>query len=197
MSMKTVLAVIGLVVAIASVSPLAVAQVKGPFIGASFGQSTARETCTSAVAAGTTCDKQDTAIGVFVGHQIDKFSAIEVGYYDLGKFSASGAGGTTTTELKGFELSGVGSLPLGARFSLFGKFGVFRWNLEQSSAGTGGNFSQSKTGTDVTYGFGMRFNLTNSFALRAQYQRYRDIGDGTTGGKSEFDAISAAAIFSF
>jgi OmpA-OmpF porin, OOP family len=190
--MKKVLVMTAMMMVAIGVSEQLLAQVRGPFVGASIGQSTARADC----AAGDTCDKGDTAFSAFVGHQIDKFAAIEAGYTDLGKYSASRPGGSGSTAIKGFELSGIGSMPFGARFSLIGRVGVFRWNRDQSSSGTGGNFSQSKSGTDLTFGFGMRFNFTNNFSMRVQYQRYRDIGDTAT-NSSDIDVISAGALFSF
>jgi OmpA-OmpF porin, OOP family len=190
--MKKMLVLSVMVIASTGVSQQLLAQVRGPFVGASIGQSTVRADC----AAGNTCERSDTAFSAFVGHQIDKFAAIEAGYTDLGKFTSTGPGSSARAAVKGFEVSGIGSMPFGARFSLIGRVGVYRWNLDQDSSGPGGSLSQSKSGTDLTFGFGMRFNFTNNFSMRVQYQRYRDVGDAST-NTNDIDVISAGALFSF
>jgi len=197
MRIKNVIVLTGLAATTASISPCVLAQSRGPFVGASIGQADFRDACAQASTSGTTCDKSDTAFSGFFGFQMDKVAAIEAGYTDLGKATSTGTGGTTSTVAKGFELTGVGSVPLSTRFSLFVKAGVFRWDLDQKTSAPGSNLSQTKTGTDLTYGFGMRLNFTNTFALRAQYQRYKDIGDDAISSKTDIDVISVGAIFSF
>ncbi len=197
MRTKNVVLLTGLAVITAGMSPLALAQSRGPFVGASIGQSNFRNACAAASTSGVSCDKSDTAFSGFFGFQMDKVAAIEAGYTDLGKATGSGVASTASATVRGFELTGVGSVPLSTRFSLFVKAGVFRWDHEYNASVSGASTSLTKTGTDLTYGFGMRLNLTNNFALRAQYQRYKDVGDDAISSKTDIDVIGVGAIFSF
>ena len=108
MKIKRAIALTALVAAAAGISPLAVAQDSGWYIGAMAGQSNFKD-CTA-----PNCDDSDTALGIFGGYQFHKNFAAELGYTDLGKASAPGF---ADAEATGFELVGVGSFPLTERFS--------------------------------------------------------------------------------
>jgi len=198
MKIKEAIAVTGLVAATAGISPLAVAQDSGWYIGASVGQSKAGDFCPSLIAVGDSCDDRGAAYGVFGGYQVNKYLGAELGYTDLGEFRASASGTTETIKVRGYELLGVGTIPIHPRFEVYGKVGVFFWDLKDSCAGTLCGFgSQSEAGTDLTYALGAKFNFTKFVGARVQYQRYKDVGDETTTGKSDIDFISVGVVFKF
>lgn len=180
MNIKKAIALTGLVAAAAGISPLAVAQDSGWYIGATAGQSNFKD-CAAA-----NCDDSDIAIGVFGGYQFHKYFGAELGYTDLGQASAPGAG---DAKAKGFELSGVGTFPITERFSIYGKLGFFRWDVDASG--------QSASGTDLTYAVGVQWNFTKRFGLRAQYQMYKDVGDDATTGTTDVDVIGIGVVFKF
>ena len=198
MNIKQSIASTGLVAATACISPLAFAQDSGWYVGASAGQSKAKDSCPNSIPVGVSCDDTSGAYGVFGGYQFNKYLGAELGYTDLGEVTASGLGTTETIKVKGIELLGVGTFPINPQFEVYGKVGVFFWDLKDSCAGTLCGFSsQSDTGTDLTYGLGAKFNFTKNVGVRVQYQRYKDIGNEATTGKDDVDVISVGVVFKF
>ena len=177
------------------VSVPALAQDAGWYVGASVGQSKAKDVC-SGLPAGVSCDDKDTAYGIFGGYQFNKYFGAELGYTDLGKAEASGLGLKETIKVKGFELLGVGTFPINPQFEVYGKLGFFRWDLNDSCPSCG-VADTNETGTDLTYGLGVKYNFTKNWGVRAQYQRYKDIGNDATTGKSDVDVLSVGVVFKF
>jgi len=180
MKIKRAIALTALVAAAAGISPLAVAQDSGWYIGAMAGQSNFKD-CNS-----SNCDDSDTALGIFGGYQFHKNFGAELGYTDLGETSAPGF---VDAEAKGFELVGVLSFPITERFSLYGKLGFFRWDVDSGPL--------SESGTDPTAALGVQWNFTKQLGFRAQYQVYKDIGDSATTGTTDVDVIGVGVVFKF
>ena len=198
MNIKQAIALTGLFAAAAGLSPLAFAQDSGWYVGASVGQSKVKDFCPSLLLVGESCDDVGTSYGGFGGYQVNKYFGAELGYIDLDEFKASASGITETVKVKGVELLGVGTIPINPHFEVYGKVGVYYWDLKDSCAGTSCLFaSQSETGTELTYGLGAKFNFTKNVGLRVQYQRYKDVGDEATTGKSDIDLLSLGVVFKF
>jgi len=185
-------------------SPLSQAQMSGHnwYVGAGFGQSKANDACTGAVAAGFTCDDTDTATRIFGGYRVNKNFAVEIGYADLGKSTASGIvlGIPTSAEWKAtaWDFVAVGILPINQQFSVLGKFGFTSWSLDATITATGiGAGTESPTGTDTTYGVGVQYDFNNQFGLRAEWQNYSNIGDENTTGQSDVEVMGVSALFRF
>lgn len=197
MNIKQALALTGLIAATA-VSTLAFAQDSGWYLGASAGQSKAKDGCPNTIPVGASCDDTSGAYGVFGGYQVNKYLGAELGYVDLGKIDASASGSTETIKARGFELLGVGTIPINPRFEVYGKVGVFFWDVKDSCTGTLCSFSsQDETGSDLTYGLGATFNFTKNVGARVQYQRYQNVGKDSTTGESDIDYISIGIVFKF
>ncbi len=150
----------------------------GNYIGGSFGQS-------SVDASGY---NKPTAYKLFGGLRNKNFG-IEAGYHNLGKFSIPTIFGDANTTVKGFEISGVGFLPLNEKFELFAKVGAFAWNVDSTVSSL--NLSASDSGTDLTYGLGAEFKVMQDFSLRAEYQKFVKISD------SDVSSISLGAAYRF
>jgi len=184
-----------MVMAFALISSPALAQDKGFYIGVGIGQSDAKDAC-DGLPAGVSCDDSDTSTKFIGGYQFNSNFAVEVGYADLGKAEASQAGvGSVSAEATGFEFMAVGIAPLNPKWSLYGKAGLFAWDLDIKDSTGGGNLSES--GTELTYGFGVGWNITKNFTLRAEYQVYSDIGDENTTGQTDVNVIGASVLFRF
>jgi OOP family OmpA-OmpF porin len=186
---KAGLAILGLTSAIAFAAPAA-AQDRGFYVGGSLGQSEHSDQCED-VPGGISCDDKDTAWKVFGGYQFNRYFAVEGGYTNLGEATASAPGVTVTDEATAFEVVAVGMYPVIDRLSVYGKVGLFRGEIERSSnnpaVDTGTN-SQ----TDITFGVGLRYDITRQIAVRAEWQRYTDVGELT-----DIDVISIGALFKF
>ena len=88
-------------------------------------------------------------------------------------------------------LAAVGMLPVADQFSLYGKIGMYRADSEFSTnivlPGIPQAFSESNN--DLTFGFGLQFDISRNFGVRAEYQRYQDLG-GPQIGESDLDVMS-------
>ena len=192
----------GLVAATTGISPLAFAQDAGFYAGAAVGQSRAKDACEGVTIA---CDDKDTGWKVFGGYQFNKNFGAEVGYVDLGKATANGVitgvAVSADAKVKGFEVLGVGTLPIANNFSAYGKLGFFRWDLDVSATGAISGFSAtvsaSETGTDFTFGLGLKYDFAKNIGARLEWQRYNDIGKESTTGKSDADLLSLGIVFKF
>ena len=111
------------------------AQAENWYGGASVGQSKAKDIGTCDLDITCSSDDTDTGWKIYGGYQFHPNGAIEIGYVDLGKFTASGTDsflGAVSADWKanGFTAALVGSLPVGQNFGLMGKLGLFHWNLD-------------------------------------------------------------------
>jgi len=195
---KQAITLTGLAAATAGISPLAFAQDSGWYIGASVGQSNARDFCQNPLPVGYSCDDTGSAYSGFFGYQFNKYLGAEIGYTEIGESRVSDSTTAVTWKVKGGEFLGVGTIPINPRFEVYGKVGVFLWDVNQSCTGASCLFSsQGETGTDLTYGLGAKFNFSRWTGVRVQFQRYMDVGDEATTGKSDIDVLSIGIVFKF
>jgi OOP family OmpA-OmpF porin len=187
-----------LIAAAAGNSPLALAQDGGWYLGAGAGQSNARDSCPSQIPVGVSCDDTSTAYSVFGGYMFNRYIGAELGYAYLGETSAFASGITETIKVQGLELLAVGAIPINPHFEIYGKVGVFFWDLKDSCTGISCTYgSQNETGSDLTYALGAQFNFSRNYGMRLQYQRYQDVGEEATTGKSDIDVLSISILFKF
>jgi OOP family OmpA-OmpF porin len=167
------------------------AQDASPYIGLGIGQSTV-DAC-GVVPAGVSCDDKSTAWRGILGYQVNRYFAVEGGYGHLGTISASGPGGSLELKADAFEASALGSLPLADRFSVYGRLGFHRTTTKlTSTVGLAGD----ETTTDFTFGMGAAFDFTKQIRVRAEWQRYSDVG-GSGIGKEDIDVLGVALIYRF
>jgi OOP family OmpA-OmpF porin len=200
-------------------SGLALAQQPGFYIGASLGQakvdldvsSLASDLDTLGVTnISSSKDEKDTAWKVYGGYQFNPYIGLEGGYADFGKFKASFNG---TYLGNGVKASGdgdayaifadvVGHLPLmDNTLSLFGKAGFAYARTKLNASANVGGISVSEGESDHNYvpklGVGFRYNITKQFGVRAEYEKYFNVGNSNTTGESDVDMWSIGATFHF
>lgn len=153
------------------------------YFGGSFGQAEASDLCSELNdAVGTipgatlqACDEKDSAFKLFGGIRLSPNFAIEASYFDYGKFEANGDSGGSPFTISGdataFGIAAVGIVPLGERFSLFGKAGFLNTELDLFGAGPGGVFAESESDTGLHIGLGALFNVTDKIGIRAEWER--------------------------
>ncbi|SFC73877.1 OmpA-OmpF porin, OOP family [Massilia yuzhufengensis] len=132
---------------------------------------------------GYNVDNKDVGYKLFVGKQINKYLAVELGYFDLGEYSFEAL--TTAnrslrgeTDYRGVNLDLVGMLPLTERFSLLGRAGV---QYAKARTDFTGNALNAVTNPNpptegrrhAKLGLGAEYKLTEALALRAEVERYR------------------------
>ena len=165
----------------------------GWYVGGGIGQSQI-DIDTSDAAPGTTVDDKDTSFRVFGGYQMNKHFGVELGYSQLGEVSGNEPGfGAFQFEAKAWDLVAVGTLPLGNSFSLIGKLGFYKGDLDF----TGGGESLSESNTDLTYAIGAQYDFSKNLGLRAEWQQYKSMGKQDTTGESDVDVFGISVVYRF
>lgn len=183
------------------------------YAGATLGQSRAaideQRIRASLIANGATVtgfstSERDRGFSVFVGKQLNRYFAVEAGYFDLGKFGVNvttSGNGTFGGEasFKGGNLDLVGQYPLTERFSFLGRVGAQYTRTITHSQGnrlnavTDPNPSQRKAGPK--FGLGLEYKLSEALAMRAEVTRFR-INDAV-GNRGDVDLMSLGISYKF
>src|SRR5512139_998696 len=195
----------------------------GPYIGASVGQAwvdasageveAAFATDDGFLASGTTIDDSDTGWKAFVGYRFNPYLALEGGYVDLGKatFTTTIASAPPpyvapfqihgTAEATGVNLVAIVGVPLGSAAFLFAKGGAFHWDADFTetipSLGVT-RVARSESDTKPTYGAGVELRLGHGARVRAEWERFEDVGSGIGGREgTNVDLASAGLMYEF
>ena len=154
----------------------------------------------------STIDDSDTGFGFAGGYQLNRHFAMEFAYVDLGSLDYQATATVTDgvderdadvqfgNSAHGPVISAIGILPIGERFSLFGRVGLSLLNAEGSVRitldGSSQRASQSSQKTDPMYGLGAEFNVSKNFAIRVTWDRYLDIGTKDIAGDVDADLMT-------
>jgi OOP family OmpA-OmpF porin len=156
--------------------------------------------------------KSDTAWKLYGGYQFNSYVAAEVLYADLGKFSRSASGtGTVTSppaslafsldsdlKITGFGAAALIGLPVSDQWGLFAKPGMFYWDAKRTTITTAGSSlsdSTDKKGTSPTLGLGASYKFTERLSARLEWERFFDVGDKNTTGKSDVNLYTVSVQF--
>lgn len=191
------MALAGMLLGLFAVSGPALAQGSPWYVGAGLGLTEFKDACEGIGGPGVSCDEKDTGLKLFGGYRVNPNFAVEFGYTDFGKSTLSAVGfGSASLEASGLEVLAVGIAPISPQWSLFGKVGLFAWDLDLKD-GTGLIGSASESGTDLTFGFGASYDFSRNAAVRFEYQQYNDVGDPSTTGEGDGTFLGAALIYKF
>lgn len=128
-----------------------------------------------------------TSIALVGGYRVNSNFAIEASYIDLGE-SEDDIAPVWTLEADGFNFSAVGIIPVNEQVEIFGKIGMFMWDVTLDEAGTGEIASDD--GTDISFGVGGSVKLAEQFSLVLEFQRFDIDGDDvdniSLGGRINF-----------
>lgn len=194
-------------------APMAFAQIPGPYVGISGGQTQAtidNKNISAGLAgqgfatSGISNSDKDSGYKVFGGYQFGRYFAVEGGYFDLGKF-----GYTATTvpagtmngaiKLRGLNLDLVGILPISDRFSLSARVGANYAEATDAFSGTGAVnvpiAGTTKSEANVKLGLGAQWDITPSLGVRAELERYR-INDAI-GSRGDVNMASIGLVYRF
>ena len=190
-----------------------------PYVGLALGKAKYRDACVSAASSSSiTCSSNDTAFRVFAGYKINPYLAFELGAATLGTIRASTG---ETADLDAIDLSALVSWPIGNRFSVHGRLGIFSGDLTANPGGgpppvpvtpifppppsqpppprvhwTSGNT------VGGTYGLGASYAMTPHAVLRLEWQRYEYFGGSDPYGyvgptTIGVDVVSIGALLQF
>ncbi len=165
----------------------------------SGGYSKAKNACDSpwvtvAMGSGSTCSETHTALRLAYNYRFTPIWGFEASYGDLGNATGegistvpglSGSLATWSTKAIGWAFSGTATVPITGGFSFFGKVGTVRAEFSESyhaNSNTTGAVMQGisvngvpisrQIKNSVTYGAGVQYELSKSFAIRAQYENF-------------------------
>ncbi len=133
---------------------------------------------------------KDGSYKVFGGWRFASNAAVEASYIDLGRYGSAGQ----DYDHYGVVAQFVGHLPLGpSGASAFAKAGLFYWYGYSYQYGSYGYYYQSikDTGTDLTLGAGLQFDIHRHWAVRAEWERFYDVAGG------DITLVSASFLYRF
>jgi OOP family OmpA-OmpF porin len=167
--------------------------VGGALGGVSYNVNTGSLASAGFVTTGT--DDTDFAWNLTAGYKFTRNWAVEVGYVDLGTFTANGRFGGATSRLEadvtGVNVSGVGTLPLNDMFSVYGKLGYFR-SQAKATANVAGSVGRAKSReNDVTAGIGARYHINRNLSALLEVNYYG------LGGSDDATAYRIGARYDF
>jgi len=160
------------------------------YVGAIYG-STNVDTGISGTTGTASLDEKDTGYKFLVGKKINKSVSVEGFYADFGEVSLTGNTGDdfdldgttyqfTTNGAKvsaaatGVGINGKFSFNITEKSSIAARVGALNW--EVSGTVSGSSITTSKTndkGTDLFYGIGYQYDLSNSVAITVDYDSYK------------------------
>lgn len=183
-----------LALALPSASGLALAGDMGTglTLGLDAGRAEARKACDNVI----NCSSDDDAVRLSLGYQFTPMIGVEAGYSSFGTvFDSNNNSVAANQEANAWTLSVLGTVPVGERFGIYGRAGAARFDNDTTGTVQGVPVS-SDNRTKPYFGAGVKFGLTDNFALRAEYQRYKDLAD-IGGIRDDVDAWSGGVVFSF
>ncbi len=143
---------------------------------------------------------QDTGYKLFGGYQFNRNFGMELGYFNLGKFSYS----TNTPagplngkyDVEGLNLDLVATISVSERWSVLGRLGAQYANTRSTFAGSGlgaiANTSPNKEDSNLKVGMGLQYELSRSLFLRGEAERYR-INDALD-NRGDVDLVSLSLV---
>lgn len=141
------------------------------------------------------CDDTDVGWKIAAGYQFNQYFGAELFYSDIGEADAEGVIGATAAtadvDIDGFGLALTGAVPLGEKFSLIGRVGIYSWDADGSGSAGAVTISADDDGTDMVYGIGGQYDFTDRLGLRIEWEHYDDVAD------DDLEMISASVVFSF
>ncbi len=173
-----------------------------PYVSLDIGQTKAKDACSTAGAPATWsfagCKDTGTTVRVGIGTQFAPQVSGEISYasYGSGTLGTVSIGGGAPLplgdwKLSGFQLAGIGMLPVSDVVSVTGKIGVASTKLELSASG------MSATSTNLMFGIGLQFRLNSDAAVRVQYENLGTVGDATTTGQAKVSLMTAGVVYKF
>ena len=133
-------------------------------------------------------DSSESGWKVFAGYNILKFVGVEASYRDLGSYVESDVLNAINADIKAYDISARGILPLGKLIELFAKVGYSNVSADGTISMGLTEESFDESDWELLYGVGIGFNF-GKFGVRAEYEAY-DV-------ETDLDSISLSGLFRF
>jgi OOP family OmpA-OmpF porin len=160
------------------------------------------------VDATSSLDDSDTAFGATLGYEVNEHFATELSYVDLGDVTYDLSGtvtdgvGTFPAELglessaQGLAFSLLGILPIGERFSVYGRVGIALMDCEGTSDATINGIADSVSDetqrSNGLFGAGGEYDFGDRFSVRVEWTRHADVGSQDIIGELDIDTYTLA-----
>jgi len=158
-------------------------------------------------------DGSDIGVRFFGGYAFTPHMAAEIGFGTLGTVRSRPG---QAADLAMADLSLIASAPIGNRFSLHGRLGAYYGAMQVRGTVAADNTVpcpipppgvavppcppppaerglQSGYNTDLTYGLGLSYAMTETGTLRVEWQRFQNFG-GDNGAKLDVDLVSIGVL---
>jgi OmpA-OmpF porin, OOP family len=152
----------------------------------------------------TSSSAKDNGYKVFAGYQLNRYLALEGGFFHLGEFSFDNAvtpAGTLHGQVRvqGANADLVGLLPITDNFSLLARVGAnyarTRDTFTTTGAASVANANPSDRQGNYKAGVGLQYAFANWVQMRIEAERYR-VSDAV-GGKLNANMYSVGLVFPF
>ena len=200
----------------ASVTPVAWAD-RGPYVGGGIGRSVAdvdsNNVSVNAVDSGFTSAQtntvDDTATGwkAFGGVRFHEHFALEGHYVDLGriKFNTRTTGPNSfiagRADATAWGVDAMAIYPATKELTVFGKVGVFRWDIDgkvpKISNGQARSGREDDSGYSAKAGIGLSLRLIELVGVRMEAEYYPRVGDKDKIGRADVFFFSASVSMGF
>lgn len=117
-------------------------------------------------------DESDVVL-LYLGYRFDAKSSVEFGFADLGEFDVDLLP-DTYVEVDGIEAAVLFGTPLGESARLFGRVGVYAWEIEATLLGVDVG---DEDDTSLLLGVGLDLAFNQHIGGRIMLQYYEDIAD--------------------
>ena len=135
-----------------------------------------------------------------LGYRANPYFAIETDFRDYGRNAnpfANPASLSSAFRSTGFGVDAVGTLQFWERFSLYGRFGMYKGDARPAFAPyTTALMSDAARGTRMRYGLGMSYDITRAFGIRAEFDRFSPLAHPLP-TETESDQVSVGIQWRF
>ncbi len=185
----------------------------GFYVGAHVGKAKNDDFCSAEFYGyADSCEDEGSSKKLNVGYQFNDYIAIDLANIDTGDLEASNAYNTTFSDgfiirgdgsvsvnAKGWNLSLIGSFVVAERVMFFAKAGLFAWDSDlienwdqtygypNSLTHVNGSDTFSESGNSNTFGFGIKFFISDSIAVVLEQQQFDKIEVTSDDGTLETD----------
>ncbi|AEY02220.1 major outer membrane protein OmpAII [Oceanimonas sp. GK1] len=108
-------------------------------------------------------DDNAAAVSLFGGYNFNQYFGTELGFTNFGG----------DADTRALNLSAIGRLPLGERFSVFGEVGALGWDTDVANG---------DEGVSPLAGLGLAYRASDLVDVQLRYRRVEDMGDEVNNG---------------
>jgi opacity protein-like surface antigen len=151
------------------------------YAGGSLGYANQDSRCDEIFFEGS-CENGSVSWKLYGGARFNPMFGTELAYMHQGEAAMNGAAGkqevSGKNEISGYQLTGVGYLPIGSipNLELMGKAGVMFWNRESETVIDGDKKTSSDDGIAPVLGVGAQYQLNQNIYLRSEWEHTFNTG---------------------